>query len=178
MLKRIPFILLLLLVQAIAVAGNESRYKVPQLRTEYLEASKDKEAAERFNKKMSQYGAKDPVVLAYKAASEAVMAKYVWNPYSKLKQIKTAAAIFEEAVELDKDHPEIRFLRFTVEHYVPRYLNLSPNLESDKQVMIRSLKSHPNSGISAEFARTMRDFLLSKDHCTEAEKQELRKISI
>ncbi|WP_266202262.1 signal peptidase II [Pontibacter kalidii] len=177
MLKILPFTLLLFIVQ-VALADTETRYDLSELRTEYLEASKDKTVAERFNKKMSQYGEKDPVVLAYKAASEAVMAKYVWNPYSKLKQIKTAAAIFEEAVALDRDHPEIRFLRFTVEHYVPRYLNLSPNLESDKKVMISSLKAYPDSEISAEFARTMRDFLLTKDHCTEAEKRELRRISI
>ncbi|MCX2740169.1 tetratricopeptide repeat protein [Pontibacter anaerobius] len=177
MLKRLPFILLLFVIQ-VALADNKAVYAVSELRAEYLEASKDKDAAERFNKKMGKYEEKDPVVLAYKAASEAVMAKYVWNPYSKLKQIRTAAAIFEEAVKLDKDNPEIRFLRFTVEHYVPRYLNLSTNLESDKKVMISSLKSHPDSGVSTEFARTMRDFLLTKDHCTEAEKKELRRISI
>ncbi|WP_276496542.1 tetratricopeptide repeat protein [Pontibacter litorisediminis] len=177
MLKRLPFILLLFVIQ-VGLADNSARYNLSGLRAEYLEASKDKDAAERFNKKMAQYEEREPVVLAYKAASEAVMAKYVWNPYSKLKQIKTAAAIFEEAVALDPQHPEIRFLRFTVEHYVPRYLNLSPNLERDKKVMIRSLKAHPDSGVSTEFARTMRDFLLTKDHCTEAEKKVLRNIRI
>ncbi|ARS35902.1 hypothetical protein [Pontibacter actiniarum] len=177
MLHRLPFILLLFVVQ-LAVAGSASGYKLSELRGEYLEASKDEEAAQRFNKKMSAYKEKDPVVLAYKAASEAVMAKYVWNPYSKLKQIKTAAAIFEEAVELDSDNPEIRFLRFTVEHYVPRYLNLSQNLEEDKSVMISSLKAHPKSGISTELARTIRDFLLTKDHCTDAERNTLQAIEI
>lgn len=177
MLNKIPFILLLLVAQ-LALADTKARYQIADLRNEYIQASKDKAAAERFNKKMAGYEEKDPLVLAYKAASEAVMAKYVWNPYSKLKQIRTAAALFEEAVALDEDHPEIRFLRFTVEHYVPRYLNLSPNLERDKKIMINSLKAHPDSGVSTEFARTMRDFLLEKDHCTEAEKNELRKIRI
>ncbi|AKD05270.1 hypothetical protein POKO110462_14555 [Pontibacter korlensis] len=177
MIYKLPLILLLFVGQ-VALAGNEASYSLPKLRTEYLQASKSKDAAERFNKKMGDYGERDPVVLAYKAASEAVMAKYVWNPYSKLKQIRTAAAIFEEAVKLDHDHPEIRFLRFTVEHYVPRYLNLSQHIEEDKRVMISSLKAHPDSGISTELARTMRDFLLTKDHCTEAEKKEIRNIKI
>lgn len=177
MLHKFPLILLLFMAQ-VALADTKARYNLSELRNEYLEASKDKAAAEQFNKKMAGYKGNDPLVLAYKAASEAVMAKYVWNPYSKLKQVKTAAALFEEAVQLDEKHPEIRFLRFTVEHYVPRYLNLSPNLESDKRVMINSLKAHPKSGVSTEFARTMRDFLLSKDHCTEAEKEEIRSIRI
>lgn len=177
MLKRIPFLLLFFVVQ-LSLAGNASGYRVSVLRGEYLEASKNEAAAERFNKKMRAYKEKDPVILAYKAASEAVMAKYVWNPYSKLKQIKIAAAIFEVAVELDSDNPEIRFLRFTVEHYVPRYLNLSQNIEEDKKVMISSLKAHPKSGISTELARTIQDFLLIKDHSTEAERKVLKSIDI
>lgn len=177
MLRSLPFLLLLFTVQ-LAIGANPKVYKVAELRTQYLQASKDEQAAEQFNKKMKAYEGKDAVVLAYKAASEAVMAKYVWNPYSKLKQIKTAAEIFDQAVALDEDHPEVRFLRFTVEHYVPRYLNLSQNIEEDKQVMFATLKEHPKSGISDELARTMRDFLLTKDHCTEQERQMLQRIRI
>ncbi|MDX5422534.1 MAG: hypothetical protein LPK14_09800 [Hymenobacteraceae bacterium] len=149
-----------------------------ELREEYVEASRSEEAGKTFYKKMSAYKGKDPVVLAYKGASEAVMAKYVWNPYSKMKHLKAGAGFFEEAVALDAAHPEIRFLRFTVEHYVPRYLNMSQNVEEDKKVIISSLQSHPKSGLSAELARTMRDFLLQKDHCTEEEKKTLRSIRI
>lgn len=117
-------------------------------------------------------------MLAYKAASEAVMAKYVWNPYSKLKHLKTGGEMFAEAVALDAKHPEIRFLRFTVEHYVPRYLNMSQHLQEDKQLIIRSLQAYPRSGISAELARAMRDFMLQKDHCTEEEKKVLQQLKI
>lgn len=177
MLKRLPFILLLLLLNAVQ-AFAASGYKVSELRGEYVHASKDEQAANRFHKKMSAYKDKDPLILAYKAASEAVMAKYVWNPYSKLKQLKASAVIFEEAVALDSTNPEIRFLRFTVEHYVPRYLNLSANVEDDKRIVINSLKAHPKSGMSVELARTMRDFLLTKDHCTEEERIILQKIKI
>ncbi|RIJ42579.1 hypothetical protein [Pontibacter oryzae] len=177
MLKKLPFILLLLILN-VALADGASGYKVSELRGEYLQASKDEQAADRFHKKMSAYKEKEPLVLAYKAASEAVMAKYVWNPYSKLKQLRASAAIFEEAVALDANNPEIRFLRFTVEHYVPRYLNLSAHVEEDKRIVINSLKAHPKSGMSVELARTMRDFLLTKDHCTEEERNTLQKIKI
>lgn len=177
MLKKFPLILLLLLCQ-VALAVNQEGYKLPVLREEYRSASLNGDVAERFNKKMLKYKGEDPLVLAYKAASEAVMAKYVWNPYSKLKQLKSAAAIFKDAVAHDKDNPEIRFLRFTVEHYVPRYLNLSPNIESDKKIVIEALKEHPQSGMPPELARTMLDFMLSKDHLTPAEKKALQQIEI
>ncbi|MFD1185351.1 hypothetical protein [Pontibacter rugosus] len=177
MLNKLPLILLLFIVH-VASADTSQRYKVSALREEYLEASTDEDVAVRFNKKMKEYDGDAPLVLAYKAASEAVMAKYVWNPYSKLKQLKSAASIFEEAVKRDRENPEIRFLRFTVEHYVPRYLNLSPNIEEDKKILINALKAHPRSGISPELARTMRDFMLTKDHSTAAERKVLQSIEI
>ncbi|GHA54473.1 hypothetical protein [Pontibacter akesuensis] len=177
MLNKLPFLFLLFIVQ-IALADNPSSYKLTVLREEYRAASLDADVASRFNKKMMAYKGEDASVLAYKAASEAVMAKYVWNPYSKLKQVKSAAAIFEKAVEKDADNPEIRFLRFTVEYYVPRYLNLSPNIEKDKKIVIEALKEHPKSGMPTELARTILDFMISKEHTTPAEKKVLQRIDI
>lgn len=175
--KRI-FSLFIALTLCYAAVADSTLYNISELRGQYVKASKEEAAAKHFHKKMSAYEDNDPVVLAYKAASEAVMAKYVWNPYSKLKQLKAANAIFEDAVALDKDNAEIRFLRFTVEHYVPRYLNLSAHVEEDKKLIIDSLKAYPDSNLSKPLARSMRDFLLSKDHCSEEEKKILRQISI
>lgn len=159
-------------------ADNTRNYTLSELRNAYLQASKDEEAARRFYKKMAAFNEKHPVKLAYKASSEAVMAKYNWNPYTKLKHVKTAAAIFEEAVALDRSNPEVRFLRFTVEHYIPRYLNLSEHLDEDKKLIIEGLRNHPKSGMSTEMAQTIKDFMLTKDHCSEAEKQQIKSIVI
>ncbi|TXK44460.1 hypothetical protein FVR03_13640 [Pontibacter qinzhouensis] len=162
----------------LAFGNNLNTYNLPELRKKYLAASQDSEEGKSFYALMSSYKEKEPVVMAYKAVSEATMAKYVWNPYQKLKHLKQSAAIFDEAVQLDNQNPEIHFLRFTVEHYVPRYLNLSNHVAEDKKIIMQSLKAHPNSGISPEWARTMRDFMLTKDHCTEEEKKVLRNVNI
>jgi len=171
-------LVLLFFVVASAWAGDTARFSINELRLKYQKASIDEATAIEFNKEMSSYDGKDPLIKAYQAASVAVMAKYVWNPYSKLKHLKTASAMFQEAVKRDKKQSEIRFLRFTVEHYVPRYLNLSEHVAEDKRIIISSLQEYPNSGLSEGLARTMRDFMLSKDHCTEEEKEILRNISI
>ncbi|MHC2991184.1 hypothetical protein OB13_06105 [Pontibacter sp. HJ8] len=165
-----------MILSSVAFADNPKKYKLPDLRAQFLDASKDSEAGKRFYELMRDYEDKDPVVLAYKAVSEAVMAKHVWNPYMKMKHLQQSAEIFEQAVQLEKSNPEIRFLRFTVEHYVPRYLNMSKNLEQDKTLIIAGLKAHPASGLSEDMARNMRDFMLSKDHCSPEEKQTLKSI--
>ena len=168
----------LLLFCFTALADNYNSYKLTDLRVQFLEASKDSKAGKEFYELMSNYEDGNPVVLAYKAVSEAIMAKHVWNPYFKMKHLQKSSEIFEKAVKLDAANPEIRFLRFTVEHYVPRYLNMSKNLQDDKAKIIAGLQRHPKSGLSTDMARNIRDFLLTKDHCTEQEKQKLKSIPI
>jgi hypothetical protein len=167
-----------LFIRVAALAGEVNAYKLSDLRVQFIEASQDSRAGRDFHKLMSNYEDSNPVVLAYKAVSEAIMAKHVWNPYFKMKYLQTSSEIFEEAVKLDAANPEIRFLRFTVEHYVPRYLNMSKNLQDDKAKIIAGLERHPNSGLSTDMARKMRDFMLTKDHCTEQEKKKLKRIPI
>lgn len=167
-----------LFLSTAAFADSANAYKLTELRVQFLEASKDGKLGREFHKLMSNYEDNNPVVLAYKAVSEAIMAKHVWNPYMKMKHLQKSSEIFETAVQLDATSPEIRFLRFTVEHYVPRYLNMSKNLEDDKAKIIAGLERHPKSGLSNDMARDMRDFMLTKDHCTEQEKQRLKRIPI
>lgn len=177
-MNRLLQIILLIVFVHTAQAMNNTSYKLPELRNEYLAASKAQNAAKDFYAKMEKYTGREPVVLGYRAASEAMMAKYAWNPYFKMKHLNTALGLFEEAIALSKENPEIRFLRFIVEDHVPRYLNMSKNLEEDKAIIIENLMEHPKSGINAALARTMRDFLLAKDRCTPEEKQQLQSLKL
>jgi hypothetical protein len=158
--------------------GSNEVYRVSELRTYYHKATKCAETGNSFHKFMAEYDGKEARILAFKGASEAVMAKYTWSPYSKLKHLKTSAEIFNEAVKLDADDPEVRFLRYTVEYYIPRYLNMSANVPEDKKIVVNSILKYPKSGIDAESCKLMRDFLLTANHLTEPEKQQLRTVKI
>jgi len=171
-------LLVLFTLTATITQATDSPYDLTELRSSYLKASKDEKTSKEFYKLMSAYNKQHPVVLAYKGAAEATMGKHVWNPYSKLKHVKSALDQIGKAVVLDKKNPEIRFIRFTVEHYVPRYLNLSEHVAEDKKIVINALKQYPESGLPKELAQTMLKFLLSKDHLTANEKAELQNITI
>jgi uncharacterized protein YaaR (DUF327 family) len=171
-------LLMLFAFTATLLQVTNDTYKLTELRQFYLEASKDEDVSKEFYKLMRSYNKQHPVVLAYKGASEATMGKYLWNPYSKLKHIQSALDQIGKAVELDKTNPEIRFIRFTIEHYIPRYLSLSEHIKEDKAIVINALKQYPNSGLPKELAYTMHKFLLSKDHLTAEEKAQLEKIKI
>lgn len=156
---------------------NEA-YNVSELRPYYKKATKCAETGHAFHKYMEDYDGHDGRILAFKAASEAVMAKYSWSPVSKMSHLKKSAAIFDEAVKMDADDPEIRFLRYTVEYYVPRYLNMSSNVPEDKRIVLNSIMNYPKSGLAAEPCRIMRDFLLTAQHLSETEKQQIRTVKI
>ncbi len=160
------------------ILGTNEVYKVTELRPYYHKATKCAETGESFHKFMAAYEGKDARVLAFKAASEAVMAKYTWSPYNKLQHLKKSAVLFDQAVKLDSDDPEIRFLRYTVEFYVPRYLNMSANIEEDKKIVLHSLFKYPKSGLEPESGKIMRDFLLTAEHLNDSEKQQLRTVKI
>jgi hypothetical protein len=158
--------------------GTTEVYKVAELRTYYHKATKCAESGQSFHKYMKNYDGHEGKILAFKAASEAVMAKYTWSPYNKLQHLKKSSAIFDQAVKIDAEDPEIRFLRYTVEYYVPRYLNMSNNVPEDKRIVLDSILNYPKSGLGEEPCRIMRDFLLTANHLNEAEKQQLRNVKI
>lgn len=133
-------------------------------------SAKDKEACERFVAHLANYRGKDPVVLGFRAAAQGVMAKHAWSPYYKLKYLRLSAQQFEQVLQVHPKVPEVRFLRYTVQFFIPRYLNLSHNLDEDKKVFMESLQAYPNSNLDAEAAQIMRRFLLKHpEHLTEQE---------
>jgi hypothetical protein len=170
-------ILLLSIVSLLAglLFQSESSYKVHDLRHFMEKSAKDKESCERFVAHLANYRGKDPVVLGFRAAAQGVMAKHAWSPYYKLKYLRHSALLFEQVLQAHSQVPEVRFLRYTVQFFIPRYLNLSHNLEEDKKVFMASLLAYPNSNLDAEAAQIMRRFLLRHpEHLTE---QELKFIS-
>lgn len=157
------------------VSGNlSSSYDVAQLRGLYRQASEDSKAGELFCQVMQAYDGKDPVVLAYKAAAEAIEAKYATMVVSKLRHLKASAKLFEQAVEINASNAEIRFLRYTVESNVPRYLKMSQHLSEDKKIVMSCLRNATGSGLAASWVQTVCDIMISLGCCSEEELTELR----
>ncbi|MGV3504117.1 MAG: hypothetical protein ACO1O1_10440 [Adhaeribacter sp.] len=149
---------------------SENSYKVHDLRHFMESSAKDKEVCERFVKHLGNYKGKDPVVLGFEAAAQGVMAKHAWSPYYKLKYLHHSAQLFEKVMKQHPQVPEVHFLRYTVQFFIPRYLNLSDNLEEDKKVFLPSLLAYPKSELDAEAVQIMRRFLLRHpEHLTEQE---------
>ncbi|WP_210520850.1 hypothetical protein [Hymenobacter terricola] len=152
-----------------------SPYQPATLRRHYELAAADKAAGEKFYQLLADYKDRDALVLGYKAAAEAIRARDA-SMFNKLTYVQDAARTFEQAVGLDPQNPEIRFLRFSVESNLPAFLGLSKHVDEDKEMLLNAALSHPKSGLDAEAFRTVRSFLVARGHVSDADAERLNKV--
>ncbi|MCC3153998.1 hypothetical protein LJ738_12990 [Hymenobacter sp. BT770] len=151
-------------------------YPPATLRRHYEQAAADKTAGEKFYKLLADYKDGNALVLGYKAAAEAIRARDA-SMFNKLTYVQDAARTFEQAVGLDPQNPEIRFLRFSVESNLPAFLGLSKHIDEDKELLLNAALSHPKSGLDPEAFRTVRNFLVERGHVSDEQAQRLSKVA-
>lgn len=152
-----------------------SPYHPATLRHHYELAAADKAAGEKFYQMLADYKDRDALVLGYKAAAEAIRARDA-SMFNKLAYVQDATRTFEQAVGLDPQNPEIRFLRFSVESNLPAFLGLSKHVDEDKELLLTAALSHPGSGLDAEAFRAVRSFLVARGHVSDADAERLNKL--
>jgi hypothetical protein len=145
------------------------------LRRHYEQAAADKQAGEKFYNLLRDYSGQDALVLAYKAASEAIKARDA-SMLNKLTYVQQASKTFEQAVSLDSDNAEIRFLRFSVESNLPPFLGLSKHVDEDKAFLLQAALRHPGSGMDTEAFQTVRGFLVDRKHVSDDDAQRLAQV--
>jgi hypothetical protein len=64
-----------------------------------------------------------------------------------------------KAIAADPANPEIRFLRFSIQYYVPAFLGFSKNLDEDKKVIVQHFEGLKQV-YSDELVKGVADFLI------------------
>ena len=182
---KMPLLLGLLLLPTPALVRAEqpvfslshpmSAYTPAALRRQYELAAAGKEAGEAFYNSLQAYHGQEPLVLGYKAASEAIKARDA-SMLNKLSYVQQAARTFEQAVSLAPQSAEIRFLRFSVESNLPPFLGLSKHVDEDKGFLLNAALQHPNSGLDDEAFRTVRGFLVGRGHVSGEAAEQLARV--
>lgn len=168
-------LILTLLLTFLSLVSDANPYSVVNLRRHYQKAAANKEEGEKFHQLMAAYSQQDAVVLAYKAAAEAIRARDA-SMFNKLTYVQQASKQFDQAVQLDGDNAEIRFLRLSVESNLPAFLGLSQHVDEDRQFLIKTLLQHPDSGMDAESFGLVRRFMVERGHVSEADAQRLAQL--
>jgi tRNA-dihydrouridine synthase len=148
---------------------------IEHIRLWYQTAAKEKESAHEFWDHLQEYEGPDGVMMAYKASARAFLASHTWNPLEKLKLLRESMRIFRQAVELQTEHIEIRFLRFAIQTYVPGLFNETDHLDEDKNLVIAGLPHFDTYQLSHPQAISMLEFLMNSGRLSRREKARLTK---
>ncbi len=110
--------------------------------------------------------AENATITAYKGALEALRAKHAWMPFNKLIYLDNSKKFFATAVENAPNDIEIRFLRFSIQSNLPVFLMQSPNVQEDKEVIIKNLEQNT---LDPRFVEVIAAFVLKSGQCNSKE---------
>ena len=158
--------LIILFLNPETLAQDVSIHKIRNL---FNDAVKDDNSRKIFYKYMADIQSKQPVVIAYKASAKALEAKDAWNPINKLSYLKEASQLFENAISQEPKNIELRFLRFSVQYYTPRWLGMSDELNEDKNVIITYINDYKKLNIDEGVLSWIQTFMIESGYCTKNE---------
>ena len=101
------------------------------------------------------------LLLGYHGATLLGMARHDPNPFKKMSHFSDGKKLLEKAISRDPNSLELRFLRLTIQTYMPSFLGYDDSKESDKAFLLNNLDGVKNE----TFASSVRGFI------AEAEKQ-------
>jgi len=130
-----------------------------EVRKKFHIAVLDPEKSEEFHDFLKNTALTTPTMKAYKASSEAMFARAVWNPFTKLSQVMKYSDLMEVAVEEDEENAEIRFLRFAIEYNLPRFLGMSKHQDEDLEAIVSNATSISSMNLDESFCRYIIYFL-------------------
>ncbi len=159
---------LVILIPLLLVLSSEAQ-SLLEVRKNFHDAVMEPKRTKEFHRYLKESELTSATINAYRAASEAMMARVVWNPISKLAQVIKYAEMMENAVMSDKDNIEIRFLRLSIEYNIPKFLGMSKNLEQDTDMIVKNLSDVQNMDLDPSYGRYILSFLETTKLCTDQE---------
>jgi hypothetical protein len=145
------------------------KISLDEIRKQYVKGAASESEAKDLLKSLRKESSLTPVMLAYKGATQALMAKYAKLPTKKYSLAKKGMAIINNAISKDPENIEIRYIRFTIQDNVPSFLGLSGDLKKDKDLIIKNHPKRKEYQVDDNFFKEMVSFLIQSDECSEEE---------
>jgi hypothetical protein len=106
-----------------------------QLRDCFLGSMQSKGALDSFIGKLDNIVAKSPAQECYYGICFGLRTHYADGMWSKIKLVGKAKDLIDHSIERDPRDPELRFIRVTLEHYLPSFLGMSKDIQKDLTVI-------------------------------------------
>lgn len=175
-MKNLIFVLIFFAPEFYAFSGNNKPIPVNELMNEmrivYYSAVEDENKIKDLDSMINnnfKCGKFDcpPIIIAYKAGVEALKSKHAFWPFTKLERLNDSMEIFSEAVKLSPDNLEIRFMRFSILHYVPTFLGYTNEMNDDLNIIIRLLEQSQTGSLDKSIIKGIIEFMAASERGNE-----------
>jgi hypothetical protein len=160
----------LLLILSLWLAGTKAVVGpgIGEIRQLYARSVEDEKVCERLIALLAPYNENNnPVYAGYKAGATLIMAKHVFSPFSKFSYFKKGKVLLEKAIAKNSNDIELRFLRFTIQANLPRFLDYHGHIDADKTFIIKAFPKITDAGLKQKIT----DYVKTSDELTAAEKK-------
>ncbi|MDN3587884.1 hypothetical protein QWY86_14480 [Pedobacter aquatilis] len=165
----------LFLTLTMCVKAQLSVKEITILKTELVKAVEDSKLTDSLSDKLNAMPNKTALITGYAGTLEALKAKHSWNPYNKIKYVKRSLKMMQTAINMDKENMEIRFMRFSIEHYTPGFLGFSKDLDVDRKEIVKHYQNN-NFGLADNtLIKNVAKFMIDSKRCSAAEIKILKK---
>ena len=156
-MKRLFFILLF---SASTINLPAQSIKIEEARKLYAKSAESRDLCRQLYTKLLEIDEKNQnLLLGYKGAVMAEMARYEKNPPQKMKFFKEGKHKLEEAILRDFENIELRFLRLSIQMHSPELLHYKGQITSDKAFIESNLDKLKNESLK----KSISDYLVKVD---------------
>ncbi len=166
---KLPGLILIILLILWPIISWSQVDPVTEIRSELFFKEFDEVQTRLFYEKVGKISQKTPIIKAYEGVAEALLAKIVWNPFTKINYLRTSRDKLREAIVNSPSNIEIRFLRFSTQYYLPSILGFSDNLQEDKEAIMNNLEFLNHNELEDELLQFIIQFMDESNLCSSQE---------
>lgn len=154
--------------------ANNTNSDLANIKQAMMLAVESSQVTDSLYTELSSRNSPSPLILAYTGTLEALKAKHSWNPYQKVKYVAKSQKTLEKALRIEPSNLEIRFMRFSIQHFTPAFLGYSKELTEDRQMIIKQFIKKNFGQADAAFRSSIAKFMITSDRCSPEEVKLLR----
>lgn len=178
---------LLVIISAISLFGlseekgktrlaNHEQKLLNELRLTYYKAVEEEDSIPELEEFIAKnYTAISEInkalAFAYTAGIDAVKSKHAFWPLTKLNYLEKSLETLASAVKIEPDNLEVRFMRFSILHYVPGFLGYSNERNEDAKVIYKELLKKNYSILDKKIQKGIYEFLVDSERLSEKESE-------
>ncbi|MEO8795190.1 MAG: hypothetical protein ABI390_06955, partial [Daejeonella sp.] len=152
-----------------AYSENYTNEEIKEIKQAMIRAVESPKITDSLYMELTSKKSPTALVTAYIGTLEALKAKHSWNPYNKMKFVAQSQKTLQNAIEKDPHNIEIRFMRFSIQHFTPAFLGYSKELSIDRKEIVKLFKRKSfgvaDSGLISNIAK----FMIDSKRCSPAD---------